>query len=429
MLPKMRTSAREAAGATIRRHRPDYLILLFMALLAFIGLVVLYSVSAPHSQVLNDTSGTTLDSNAFMVKQSLYLLAGLMGFAATALIPLAWWRAHREKLIWVALGACALLALVGLVHSSLAVCPSGACRWYNFGFLTFQPAELLKFALVVFLSGFLTQRMATKRINNVHDTLIPVGILLIVSLIFIVGVQKDMGTGLSLVGIAASILFMANMKLKYFGIGVAAMVAFTALFIVIAPHRLERVSTFFSSSPTTATADSTSYHITQAKIAIGSGGVIGKGLGNSEQVYGYLPEALTDSMFAILGETFGLVGLVSIMAIFLALFIRLLKTIDHLSDPYLKLFVAGVFGWLASQTIVNIGAMLGVFPLTGVTLPFLSFGGTSLLFVMAALGAAFQASRYTTHSVNDEREPDETTGSRRGLGRSRDARTRRYQRA
>ncbi len=429
MLPKIRQTVRINADKAIRRHRPDYLLVLFMALLSFIGLVVLYSVSAPHSQVLNDTSGSNFDTNTFMIKQTLYLAVGLAGFIATALIPLSWWRAHREKLMWFALGACVLLALIGLTSSHLAVRSAGAVRWFDFGLLTFQPAELLKFALVAFLAGFLAQRIITKRVNSVHETLIPVGILLVIALVLIVGVQKDMGTGLSLLGITASMLFMANMKLRYFGLGLTAMAALTMLFIVIAPHRLERVATFLSSSSTPTVTNDAAYHITQAKIAIGSGGATGRGLGNSEQVYGYLPEALTDSMFALLGETFGLVGLVTIMAIFLGLFVRLLKTIDHLADPYLKLFVTGIFGWLATQTIVNIGAMLGVLPLTGVTLPFLSFGGTSLLFVMAALGAAFQASRYTTHAVNEEGAPDETTGGRRRIGRSRDAGSRRYQRA
>lgn len=207
-------------------------------------------------------------------------------------------------------------------------------------------------------------------------------------------------------------------------IGIGAMVVATLFFIMIAPHRIDRITTFLSGGGTSAT----SYHITQAEIAIGSGGVFGKSLANSVQAYGYLPEAVNDSIFAILGEMFGFIGLLAIMAVFFALLLRLLKIIDNIVDPHMRLLVAGVFGWVATQTIVNIGAMLGVFPLTGVTLPFLSFGGTSLVFIMAALGVALQVSQFTSHNAK-ERPKDEDSDLGRGLGRSRYTRARRYQRA
>lgn len=414
---------------SVRMHKPDYLMVLFMALLSLIGLIVLSSASAAHAVTLNATSNADLGGDAFMQKQMFYLVVGVVGFVATAAIPVSFWKRNRERLMWIALGLCAFLALLGFVHlDKLAVAAAGAYRWFNLGFATFQPAELLKFALIVFLAGFLAQRVIANKVNDLHMTLIPTGIILGISLFFVVVLQRDMGTGLSLVGIVASMLFIANMKLRYFGIGILAILGLLVVLVISAPHRIERIATFFSSD-TTSSQDSSSYHITQAKIAIGSGGFLGKGLGNSTQVYGYLPEAVTDSMFAILGEMFGFVGLLTILVIFLALFMRLLKTIDHLADPYLKLLVAGVFGWLAMQTIVNIGAMVGVLPLTGVTLPFISFGGTSLLFVMAALGLAFQVSRYTTHRVIEENQPDENSDGGRGIGRTRHSRTRGYQRA
>jgi len=411
-------------------HKPDYLMVLFMALLSMIGLIVLSSASAAHAVALNATSSADLSGDAFMQKQLFYLVIGVVGFTATAAIPISFWKRYREKLLWVAIGLCALLAVLGFLHiNALAVAAAGAYRWFNLGFATFQPAELLKFALITFLAGFLAQRIAAGKVNDVHETLIPVGIILGISLFFIIVLQRDMGTGLSLIGIVACMLFIANMKLRYFGIGIAVMLAAMIILIVSAPHRIDRIATFFSGSTTAVDTSGSAYHITQAKIAIGSGGFFGKGLGNSTQVYGYLPEAVTDSMFAILGEMFGFVGLITILAIFLGLFLRLLKTIDHLNDPYLRLIVAGVFGWLATQTIVNIGAMVGVLPLTGVTLPFISFGGTSLLFVMAALGLAFHVSRYTTHRVSEESTQNENSDGGRRIGRTRHSRSRGYQRA
>jgi cell division protein FtsW len=183
---------------------------------------------------------------------------------------------------------------------------------------------------------------------------------------------------------------------------------------------LERVATFFGGHAQDA-AD-TGYHINQALIAVGSGGLTGKGLGRSIQAFGYLPEAANDSIFAIFAEKFGFLGTLAVLAIFAALFVRLLKVMDNAGNQYHKLLVAGVFGWIFTHTVVNIGAMLGIFPLTGITLPFLSFGGTSLLFIMGALGLALNASRYTVHqnpNSHDEGDAHEDRRSRRGVGRTR----------
>ncbi|NYS36682.1 FtsW/RodA/SpoVE family cell cycle protein, partial [Streptococcus danieliae] len=127
------------------------------------------------------------------------------------------------------------------------------------------------------------------------------------------------------------------------------------------------------------------YHIEHAKIAIGSGGFTGVGIGNSVQATGYLPEVVNDSVFAVMGETFGFVGLVSILGLFFALLMRVLKTADHLPNITMRLIVAGVFGWIGAHVMLNIAAMTGLIPLTGITLPLLSFGGTNMVFVAGAL--------------------------------------------
>ena len=177
--------------------------------------------------------------------------------------------------------------------------------------------------------------------------------------------------------------------------------------------------TFVSGDSASSMANDANYHINHAKIAIGSGGLMGVGIGNSVQATGYLPEAINDSVFAIMGETFGFIGLVVILLLFLALLLRLLRMADHLPDTWMKLVVAGVFGWLASHVILNVAAMIGVFPLTGITLPLLSFGGTSMIFIAAALGLAFQLSRYTTHQAATKESHYENSRSRRGVGRTR----------
>jgi cell division protein FtsW len=278
---------------------------------------------------------------------------------------------------------------------------------------------------------FLGRRISQGKVNDVNETLIPLGILTGTALFIIVILQKDMGTGITLLGILAAMLFAAGLKLRYILLGGLMALLIGGLFIAIAPHRIERVSTFLSGSHDVA--DPSHWHILQANIAIGSGGLMGRGLGQSVQAFGYLPEAVNDSIFAILGEKFGFIGLLAVLGLFFGLLVRLLKILDHLADPVHKMIIAGVFGLIATHAIVNIGAMLGVLPLTGVTLPFLSFGGTSLLFTMIALGLAFQVSRYTTHmSLQPQKtggQGNAPTRSRRGIGRTRNASASRYQRA
>ena len=295
----------------------------------------------------------------------------------------------------------------------------GATRWFNLGsFGTLQPSEILKFAILIFTAGFLGCKVRKGQVNNLKETLVPIGIVVALSLFLVVVLQRDLGTGVSLAGIVMAMLVVGGIsKINTVKLlGILAVVG--VMFIVAAPHRIERVLTFFKGD-SSSTSDADSYHVEHAKFAIGSGGLFGVGIGNSVQATGYLPEAINDSVFAIMGETFGFVGLLTILILFSALLIRLLKLMDHLVDMRLKLIVAGVFGWLGSHVILNIASMIGVFPLTGITLPLLSFGGTSMIFIAAALGLVFQLSHYTVRASNLKEASYESFSSRRGVGRSR----------
>jgi cell division protein FtsW len=418
--------------ANIRRHRPDYRIILLAGILMLLGLVVLYAISPARVELIN-VAGNDLDHTHFMQKQFAYLAVGIVGFIIAATVPITFWQKYATKILGAGLLACILLFLLGTVmDGGLVLKSGGATRWFNVGFGTFQPAELVKFGLLLFTSVFLASRIRDRKVNSLHETLIPLGVILGIAAIFIVGIQKDMGTGITMGGIVASMLFLAGLKARYILVGGLAALGIGLLFIVTSPHRMERVNTFLSGAHDAS--DASHWHILQATIALGSGGLTGKGLGQSIQAFGYLPEAVNDSIFAILGETFGFIGVLAILGLFFGLLLRLLKIMDHLADPLHRMIVAGVFGLIATHAIVNIGAMLGVFPLTGVTLPFLSFGGTSLLFTMLALGLAFQVSRYTSHHTIKEMEGSGGKGNaltrgRRGVGRTRYAGSRGYQRA
>jgi cell division protein FtsW len=149
---------------------------------------------------------------------------------------------------------------------------------------------------------------------------------------------------------------------------------------------------------------STGYQACQALIAVGSGGMVGLGLGNSVQAFGYLPEAENDSIFAIYAEKFGFIGVTVLLALLLAFLARLKRIMERAPDDVTRLIVTGAFAWLATQSLINIGAMIGLLPLKGITLPFISYGGTSVVFVMAVVGLVFQISRYTLYSVPRQTE-------------------------
>jgi cell division protein FtsW len=416
--------ASAAQGAVVRRHRPDYQIVLYMGLLMLLGLVIMYAIGPQRANVLNNAYSTDYYSSMyFFVKQTISLLLALATFVALALLPYTWIKKYAGKILLVGFIACILLFLTGnLIHiDAITQCSLGACRWFNLGPLgSLQPAELLKFGLLAFTAGFLGMRANQGLVNDMHKTLIPLGALVLVAVFFVVGLQKDMGTGIAMMAILASIMMVAGVSKKVGAILLGGAVGIGLIFIVLAPHRVERVMTFLAGdSSASAEIDDANYHITHAKIAIGSGGFLGVGIGNSVQATGYLPEAINDSVFAIMGETFGFVGLTLILLLFGALLLRLLKVVDHLPDMWMKLAVAGVFGWLAAHVILNVAAMIGVFPLTGITLPLLSFGGTSMIFIAGALGLAFQLSRYTTHGQVNKESRYENSGSRRGVGRTR----------
>ena len=411
-----------SAPDVVRRHRPDYLIALYTGILMLIGLVVIYAIGPQRANVLNNAIGSDFSDSYFFVKQTISIVLAIVAFGVISIIPYKLILKHSAKLLLLGLIACGVLFIANLAGLPIADATNGASRWFNLGALgSLQPSEIVKFGALLFLAVFLGARVKEGTINDLKATYFPVGVIVGLSLLFIVVIQKDLGTGISLSAIVLAMLFVAGIN-KKIGLSLAVIVLVVgSLFIFTSPHRVERVVTYLKGDSTT-TSDAESYHIQHAKIAIGSGGLTGVGIGNSVQATGYLPEVINDSVFAVLGETFGFVGLVALMAVFVALLLRLLKVLDHLVDIRLKLLVAGVFGWFGAHVILNIAAMLGIFPLTGITLPLLSFGGTSMLFMTAALGLVFQLSRYTVHSSRLQTVGEtthENSRSGRRVGRTR----------
>lgn len=406
----------------VRRHRPMYQIALYMGLLLMLGLVVMYALGPQRANVLNYAYGTHYDSNFFFNKQLVSVVIAVAAFAVCALLPLKWFNKYAKQIFLTGLVLCVLLVIMGaILHMPIAKGTNGAYRWFYLGQLGgLQPSELLKYGVLVFLAGFLSKRVKQEKINDIQETLVPVAVLAGISLIVVVFLQKDLGTGMSLVAIIMAMLVVSGMDGKIIAKVLGAVLILGVLMIAMSPHRIERVVTFLQGdSRRSASQDDGDYHIQQARIAIGSGGLLGLGIGKSVQATGYLPEAINDSIFAVMGETFGFLGLMAILALFTALLLSILRVSARLPDMRLRLAAAGVFGWVASHVIMNIAAMTGVAPLTGIPLPLLSYGGTSMMFIAAALGLVFQISRYTSHKPLEEGSDGKNLSGRRRFGRTR----------
>ena len=378
--PRNRSASALSSDNLSRRHRPDYLLIILATLLSVIGLVVVYAISPGLAASKN------VDTNYFVTKQAISVILGFVAFAVFSYLSLRSLRHSKNILIG--------LSGVGvIVVQFFGVQVNGAYRWIQIGGLSFQIAELIKFTIIVWTAAFLTEKLRRGEVEDFKKTLKPLLILLLIVGIVVAKLESDLGSTGVMVAMVAMMAFVAGLPLKRIGLIAGIVVLGTFLAISTSSYRRDRVVTFLN--PTRDCQDA-GYQACQALIAVGSGGVVGKGLGNSVQAYGYLPEPQNDSIFAILAEKFGFLGVSVVIAVYLALFSRLRRIIERTADPFSRLFVVGVLAWFSIQTMINIGAMIGVFPLKGITLPFISYGGTSILFVMAALGVVSQISRYTS---------------------------------
>ena len=392
--PIGRLTGRERGGAEqqTRRHRPDYWILVLTALLLAVGIIVVFSIS-PALAVEKH-----VDGGALVMRQLIAIGIGLAAFIFMANFPYAQWK----RLYMVLLGTAALATLVALLLPTNPAYP--AHRWIRLGSFSFQSVELLKFALVIWLGGFLAARAKTGEIGDFGKTLKPL-VLVLLGLGFVVAyLQSDLGSMGVILALMTLMAFVAGLpmgRIVLFGL-LIAVIGFTA--VISTPYRRARLHAYLN--PESSCVTSGGYQACQARVAIGSGGIVGLGLGNSVQAYGYLPEAENDSIFAIYAEKFGLLGSTVLLALFLALFTHMKRIAERAPDMFSRLVVIGIVGWLSTQTLVNIGAMMGLLPLKGITLPLISYGGSSVIMVMAALGLVFQISRYTLHRLPEtDNEP------------------------
>lgn len=362
----------------MRAHKPDYLILFCLAFLVVFGLVVLASASSHLGE-------TKFGDSLFYLKRQLThgFLIGLVGFLAGYFF---YYRRYQK--IAIILLLISILALV-LVFTPLGFKAGGAERWVKLGPITFQPAEFLKLTVVLYLAAWLSAQK--ERSRDLKRGLVPFLVILgiIAGLLF----RQPATTTVFIILSAAVILyFVSGARLSYvFGTILTGALAL-ALIVMITPYRFERVMNFLRPE---ADPLAGGYHINQALIAIGSGGLFGVGYGDSTTKISYLPEPIGDSIFAVIGEELGFVGSLALIAVFAVLILRIMLMARKIPDRYGKLVLIGFGSIIALQTFINIAAISGLIPLTGVPLPFISFGGTALAVFMTMGGIIANVSKYS----------------------------------
>jgi cell division protein FtsW len=364
-----------------RGHRGDYVLALTVFILLAFGLIMMYNINPALSQKLLGR----VDSGYYFRGQLINIAAGVAAFTVATHVYYQRWRQWALPLLIFAIFAVLLLMVPGLnTHKN------GATRWLDLGPVSFQPAELLKISLVIYLAAWFERRRDD--LKSFMDGVVPFVVMLGVTSIIVVIFQRDMGTMMVLALAALGMFYVAGIRLKHLAIVLAAGATAGWLAIVSFPHRLSRLLTFLDPSKDSSGGG---YHISQALIAIGSGGVFGLGLGRSVQIYGYLPEASNDSIFAVIGEEFGLIGALLILSLFGLLVYRGIEVARKAPDTFSRLVATGITLILLFQAFINIAAMLSLVPLTGIPLPFISYGGSSLVIMMFATGLLFNISRYT----------------------------------
>lgn len=357
-----------------------YLALAFLiAVFNLLGLVMVMSAS---SVVALDEYGS---SWYFVLRQAAWAGAGVVALVVIARIDYHRWRRYAGPFLLVS------LVLLGLVLvPGIGVGANGATRWIGVGSLTIQPSELAKLALLIWVADLLSRRAAY--MHNTRATLRPV-IVVLATAATLVMLQPNLGTTIVLAAIALALCFVAGAPAgplagwSTFGLAAATGLALAA------PYRRARVLTFLD--PWADPMDK-GYQNIQSLVGVASGGIFGSGLGASRAKWGYLPYAHSDFIFAIIGEELGLVGATVVVGLFVLLAIIGVRIALHAPDRFGLLLAAGVTAWFCVQAFVNIGAVIGILPITGVPLPFVSAGGSSLLFGMAGAGLLLAVARQAT---------------------------------
>lgn len=361
----------------------DYRLLAYFAILILFGLLVLSSASvALGAQRFGD-------SYFFIKKQILLgLFPGIVGFLFLVNIDYNFWK--KYSLIFYFLGILLLLAV--FIPSFGQSYNTHAKSWLNiFGF-SFQPAEAMKFVFIIYLSDYLSELKDDIIDYKIFLKTLVVGAIPIILILF----QPDFGTMLILSGIFYFLLICSQARIWHLFFLALLGIFLVVILLLSVDHSADRFAVFLHPE---LDPQGKGYHINQAFLAVGSGGILGLGLGNSRQKFQYLPEVQADSIFAIMAEELGFITVSLFIFLFVVIIFRSFRIAKNSENEFGRLLICGIISWWTIQSLMNIGAIVGILPLTGVPLPFVSHGGTSLFINMLALGVLLNVSKTKTHSI------------------------------
>ncbi len=366
------------------KKKIDYFLFGIIASILLFGILILTSISAPHAANFTKRNLDQIIPAFFLKHQILFgLIPGLILAYIASRISLEKIRKIAPILFFMN------LIVVGLVFvPQLGIEIQGAKRWLSLGFTSVQPSEFLKLTFILYLATWLTSK--TKKSNNKKQTL--GGLFVIIGLISLLLIlQPDIGTLGVIIATGSIMYFIADTPL--FHSIILALIEFGGLYFLInvASYRVQRIKVFLNPELDPLGAG---YQMKQALISIGSGGITGRGLGMSIQKFGFVPEPISDSIFALYAEETGLIGAVILISLFIVFFIRSIYVGISSKDTFFKLTAFGISFWIILQAFVNIGAIIGILPLTGIPLPFISYGGTALLTELIGVGILLNISRH-----------------------------------
>ena len=355
--------------------KSDKSLLMGVIILSLFGLLMIYSASSIWSNYKFN------DPYKYLKSQTLFLLLGYFLIYIVSNIPYQIYKKYSNKILLI----CIVLLILVLIPG-IGTIRNGSRSWFGIGPLGIQPSEAAKLGLIIFTSKYLSNN----KIKDIKTSVLP--ILSIVILIFgLIMLQPDFGTGVIIVMSIISLLFISGVNMSFFvKIGILGLIGIIVL-VIIAPYRMARITSFLNpwSDPL-----GSGFQIIQSLYAIGPGGLLGMGLGNSIQKHFYLPEPQTDFIFSIISEELGFAGVLIVATLFLTIIYRGLKISLKCEDNFGKYLSYGITFSIAFQTILNLMVVVGLIPVTGVTLPFLSYGGSSLLVSMIEIGILLNISKY-----------------------------------
>jgi len=376
-----RLRSKSRASAVVKRTKSTSLSLMLMALLlALGGLLSVFEASSVRS--LQEVG----HGFYYFRLQFIWVALGVVVMIVTSLIPYKRW---QDVAFFAMMGS--IILLLGVLIPGIGVKVGGARRWIDLGFFNLQPTEIAKFSVIIYLASWFEHKERKRFVPFLS---------LLGVLMFLILLQPDMGTAIIIFSVSIIMFFLAGSETRYLLMLIPASVVGFILLAQSSPYRLRRLLAFLDPS---ADPQGIGYHINQIMISLHNGGLFGQGFGASKQKYLYLPEAHTDSIFAIFSEEFGFVGSMLLVFAFFALLYKMYRICYRAPDRFGQLLAAGIMGYFALQIIINLGGMTALLPLTGVPLPFISYGGSSMLVSFGLAGIL----------TNIER----TSAKRRGVGR------------